>query len=188
MADTIEQGERTGFEAVDGTWQFDLEFYREIGLDLAPLEDPSETAAMPRLRRAAGLFVAAETSTKASTDQQERARNLLLDAHATVGELIRQARRGVNYDGIDEEHPAVVAWKERAPEAASRQCRPNGPRFNQLDWIRLGLVRERVLDIDPVNSTAKYFPIVIPGTNYYRTPTDVASQLTLARAGVWWDL
>lgn len=188
MADIIECAEPSGFEAVDGTWQFDLDFYREIGLNLAPLEDPSETAAMPRLRRAAGLFVATETSTKASPDQQERARTLLLDAHSAVGQLMRQALRGISYDGIDEDHPAVVAWKERDPEAARRQCQPNGPRFNQLDWIYLGLVRERMPDIDSDTGTAKYVPIVIPGTNHYRTPTEVASQLTLARAGVWWDI
>ena len=190
MADIIEHPQPTGFEAVDGTWQFDLDFYREIGLNLAPLEDPTETAAMPRLRRAAELYITAKTDTKKLTqDQLHRAKSLLLNAHAAVGQLIGQAARGVHYGDVDAEHPAVIAWLEReAMKAEEVQRAPSDARFDQINRIHTGLVRERMPEIDPDYMKAKFSPIRVPGTNYYSDPTQVANQLTLARVGVWWDI
>ena len=55
------------FSAVDGCDVFDLQMYRELGLDLTSLEDSSSEAVMPQLRVAAANLVEAQAMEAAAT-------------------------------------------------------------------------------------------------------------------------
>lgn len=179
---SAEQVESTGYEVLDGLWQFDLKFYCDIGLDLDPLEDPADNAAVPRLRRTAETFVLATESERADQDQLQRAQIHLIRAHNTVKELMAQALAGINYEGVDQNHPAVTAWQERKDYEA------DDIRFDRLNWIGLTLVRDYMPAIDPYSATPKYYRVSVPFAGPYLSPITVADQLTTARVAALWDI
>jgi len=185
----ISQEEIEGYQAVDATWQFDLQFYREIGLNLNALEDPDYTAAMPRLRRAASLV--SETVSRPTTDGiRERAKTLLLKTHDAVRGLISNALAGVELSSVNAAHPAVVSWQERNAQSEHPSSRAVAEHLGKVDLINLGLMRPVLPELDPDYMVEKYKwrPITLPNANYYYQPETVADQLVYARAGLWFDI
>jgi hypothetical protein len=193
---TVEEG----FEAVDGTWQFDLQFYREVGLNLAPLEDPSPDALMPRLRRAATIY--SNLGDAATANHVERAEHLLQRVHGEVGEELWRSRAGLNLTEVTPDHPAVVSYVNRTPSYEQRNTEYKRryigyegslarQMLDHIERIHVGLLRPKMPAVDPrhvLDSKATFIPVNNPNSNFYTSPLQVASQLTLARVGVWFDI
>jgi hypothetical protein len=176
------------YGTVDGTWQFDLQFYRDIGLDLSRLEDDTTEALMPRLRRAAGVMLTAMTSTLATERQKTRAERLLETTHGDVRETIYEIRQNARFDDVNTDHPAVADWQERNSKSENPSHRPLDELLGRINWIHLGLVRPRMPEIDPEYMTQPFRPVTRPNANFYSRPIEVVDQLVHVRAGVWFDI
>ena len=188
MTVTTTEIDPTGYTAIDATWQFDLAFYRDIGVDLKPLEDASHEGAMPRMRRAAGLTLRITSSETASHDQVRRAERLLGMSHSYVRRLMHEAAIHVDFKAVEADHPAIGAWQERNEHSEKPDTRDVTGLLKNIDRIHIGLVRPKMPAIDPEHAKAKFYPVTKPNTNYYDSPLEVADQLVLARVGVWYDI
>ena len=166
-----------GYEAIGATWQFDLAFYREIGLKLEPLEDPSPNAAMPQLRRAARLMV----------NGTPKAGDLLKEKHSHVVNLMHHAKDGINFNAVTVDHPAVISWQERNAQREEPDTRNVESFLRRIDWVEVDLIRPR-MPKDPSYSEAPFRPVTRPGANNYSSPLEVADQLVQARVAITFDL
>ena len=167
----------TGFEPVNCTGIFDVQFYRDNGVNFDDLENPNPAAAMPSLRQAANLMV----RTGEDLDPTP-----LDEAYFRVFDLIHAVGDAVNLRNIGLDHPAVISWQERN----AKSDHPDPRRISNL------LIMTRYVGIDLVSSNTstgeggeeQFQPIVTDNGNLYYYPRAIANQLASARVGVCWQL
>lgn len=138
------------FSAVDGCDVFDLQMYRELGLDLTTLEDPSSDAVMPQLRVAATKFVGAQAMADKPIKYKEPVAQELRKAVGQVEREMLEANReflsrilDAGISTVRIEHEAVQAYVERNPDISKTAIKRM---LKQITRLELVLVRP----IDPV--------------------------------------
>jgi hypothetical protein len=183
------------FAAVHVMWDFDLQTYRDLGLDLTELEDPNEGTLLPEMRRTAAQYVIAATESDESL--AFTAGTELREAHLLVRRKMIAAVKAIQpaLSDITHEHPAIKGYTERHPETLI-DCEP--ARHTNIDGmlrsihrVNLELVRPTDTAEDPTYTHRfPFHPVnwkTKPYSNYYETyrPEKVASQLAIARVGTY---
>lgn len=165
-------------EVIDLTRQFDLQFYRDIGLELSPLEDPSSNGPVPCLNRAAQMWVDFSAPGAAvREDNRERAKQLLHAKHSVVRALMERTQEAMTYDGIDADHPAFTSWAQRCSDTGLLLPEDH---LKTIGDVKLVLVRG-VLEAEADTQEPNFVPIGKGKVDYYQSPLDVAPHLANAR-------
>lgn len=170
---------------------FDLQTYRELGLDIDRLADPSPEGLIYKLRVAAGYYIVSQQ------EGSERAKIKygwgLSDAYDRVTSEMRDAEMGYQaaIEDVTVEHPAIQAYAERNPAALGNASTEGYSTSKTLledatarrHWLSLALVRPN--DAAAVEGEPHPTYRMVEGAAVGITSgQEVAQQLLDARLGV----
>lgn len=177
------------FEPVHLLKHFDLQTYRELGLELSRLEDPSSDGLLRRVRIASANYL-----TLKDTKRGPEARGALYSAYGRLSDEMKNVEEGYSerYRGTTVEHPAIQAYADRNPSALENASTDSYFTSESLlmdatrrSWlISLALIRPNEVPTGDGDEPAPKWRMVEGPAIGITSPLEVADQLVVARIAV----